>query len=126
MIYLPQKPNFGAQLRIGHWSTKGLVGFWPFRKAGNLVDFTPNKNHGTLNGPTWVGDGLSFDGSDKITIGNKASLKNQNLTYMAWIKTTMAVEGQIISMEFDTPWNHLAVVSGGVIRFTLTTTLRTR
>ena len=62
MIYQPNKPNLFAQLRTGHWSTNGLVGYYPFTRAGNLVDFSPNKNNGTITGPTWVGEGLLFRG----------------------------------------------------------------
>lgn len=54
------KPQLGAQLRLGHWSTRGLVAFYPFAKAGNLVDFSPYRNHGTISGAEWVGQGLQF------------------------------------------------------------------
>ena len=50
MIYKPNKPSLFAQLRTGHWSTNGLVGYWPFVEAGNLVDFSPYGNHGVITG----------------------------------------------------------------------------
>ena len=73
MIYLPKKPKFfGQQLRVGHWSTNGLVFYWRGIKAGNVVDESLFRNHGTLVGPPiWVGDALSFNGSsDYVTLGD--------------------------------------------------------
>lgn len=62
---------FGQQLRSGHWSTEGLIFYWRGIPAGNIVDESPNGNHGTITGnPTWVGDGLTF------TFGDFAMLSN--------------------------------------------------
>ncbi len=57
------EPMFGEQLNLGHFSTDGLVGFWRFIEAGNLVDESLSGNDGTITGATWVGGGLSFNGS---------------------------------------------------------------
>ena len=45
----------------------GLVGYWPFWERMGLTahDVSGKGNNGTLvNGPTWVPEGLSFDGSN--------------------------------------------------------------
>ena len=70
-IILPDgKPLFGAQLAENQYS-KNLVGIWPFREAGNLVDYSHLRNHGVITGATWAGQGLSFDGSlDYVDMGN--------------------------------------------------------
>ncbi len=61
---IQQKPAFGSLRNDGHWSVDGLVFHTQFRPAGVVVDETAEKNHGTINGPTWVGNGLWFDGTD--------------------------------------------------------------
>ncbi len=58
---------FGQQ-PSGHFA-EGLVGYWRFIEAGNLVDESFFGNHGTITGATWQGEGLSFNGtSDYVTI----------------------------------------------------------
>ncbi len=65
-ILLPDdKPLFGARLAENQYS-KNLVGFWPFRKAGKLVDYARG-NNGLITGATWTGQGLFFDGSSYVT-----------------------------------------------------------
>lgn len=57
-IYRP--PVAGEPLRLredGHWSTDGLVGYWPMNEmVGTTVrDLSGRGNHGTfINGPTWA------------------------------------------------------------------------
>lgn len=62
-LLLPNdKPFFGDKLNYGHWSTRGLVGYWPFREASNLIDFTANENHGVFaaSAGSWEGAGYHF------------------------------------------------------------------
>lgn len=68
-VYRP--PVAGEPLRLrddGHWSTQGLVGYWPMREMrGSMTqDLSPFKRNLILSGPTWgageQGGALSFDG----------------------------------------------------------------
>lgn len=59
-----QKPHFGSLRRDAHWSTRGLVGYWPFTVAGRVIDLSSLKNDGIINGAIWQGAGLVFDGAD--------------------------------------------------------------
>ncbi len=61
-----QKFPFGSLRKDPHWSTKGLVGLWQFKPAGKLIDETANKNHGTITGATWAGQGLLFDNASNF------------------------------------------------------------
>ncbi len=85
---------FGQQLNLGHWSTDGLVFYWRGIPAGNAVDDSLYRNHGTLVGPVWDGGGLKFvgtefsAGSDYIDIPDSPSLDiTQQITLMAFIRT---------------------------------------
>ncbi len=94
MIYLPKKPKFfGQQLRVGHWSTNGLVFYWRGIQAGNAVDKSFYGNHGTLSGVTWTADGLDFDGSNvQVVIGNSlpeldlVTATRNTISVCAWIR----------------------------------------
>ena len=76
---IQQKPWFGTLRKDPHWSTKGLAGIWPFRKAGKLIDYTSNKNDGVITG-TWVGDSLSFDGVGDGVVFNQSDTLGINGT----------------------------------------------
>lgn len=79
-----KKPYFGQPLNFGHWSTDGLIGYWPFVEAGNLVDFSLDRNDGVITGAIWVGDGLFFDGSGDYVDGTfkHAPLATQANTFI--------------------------------------------
>ncbi len=109
MIYLLKKPKFfGQQLRLGHWSTKDLVFYWRGIEAGNAVDESLSRNHGTITGATWAGRGLAFDGDDYVSIPDKDEFTmNDGLTVIADIyPTTINTEHVIVSKYFDdVPFN---------------------
>ncbi len=83
------EPMFGEQLNLGHWSTDGLVGYWRFIEAGNLVDESLVGNHGTITDATWSGGGLNFIASDKtnlVSIPIDTTLFGSEATVVMWLK----------------------------------------
>jgi len=68
------KPMFGMQLDLTSFSTRRLVFWSPFTKAGNLPDFSFDGNDGTITGATWQGSGLLFTGgsTDRVTLSKKS------------------------------------------------------
>ena len=103
MILTPKM--FGQQLRSGHWSTDGLIFYWRGIEAGNVVDESFYRNHGTITGATWVGGSLLFDGSDPSTsyvnIG-AIPLQGKDLTIVMRIKSlnTVAPSAQWIYKQW--------------------------
>jgi uncharacterized protein (TIGR02145 family) len=81
--------------------SNGLVGWWPFN--GNANDASGNGNNGTVNGATLTTDRVgnanraySFNGINNfILVSDNASLRPDNITLSAWIKTT-SNQGSII------------------------------
>jgi len=74
---------------------KGIVGNWLmyYLKGGDhLHDFSPENNHGTINGAKWVstrrGWALKLDGeSDYVQVSDDPSLDiTEEITMSAWIK----------------------------------------
>lgn len=77
-----QKPPAGTLIKPGHPQAQESVGWWMFNTGfgSTLYDYSPhtnweNRNHGMLNGPTWVpgrdGPALSFNGTtDYVAIDN--------------------------------------------------------
>lgn len=55
---------FGQMLNLGHWSTDGLVFYWRGIEAGEAVDESFSKNHGTFaaNAGSWAGGSYFFAG----------------------------------------------------------------
>lgn len=83
------KPDWTRRLRKGHWSTKGLVFYSPFKKATNLVDYSPYRNHGTIVGAEWVGEGLNFD-SDYVDLGPTPLLPSiDDWTFQAVVNSSL-------------------------------------
>ncbi len=69
------EPMFGQMLNLGHWSTDGLVFMWRGIEAGNFVDESLSRNHGTISGvTTWSGGYLTGSATGKITLENSISL----------------------------------------------------
>lgn len=66
-----QKYPFGSLRPDPHWSVQGLIFHSQFKPAGKLIDETTNKNDGTIVGPTWVGQGLTFAETQYVTIADK-------------------------------------------------------
>jgi hypothetical protein len=72
----------------------GLVGYWPF--CGNANDASGNGNNGTVNGATLTTDrfgsansAYSFDGDDRIDIGNlNLGQMQYSYTYSTWFRTS--------------------------------------
>ncbi len=80
------EPMFGQLPNLGHWSTDGLVFYWRGIPAGNVVDESLYRNHGTITGATWVGDGLSFDSATEyVTDINPLGLSVNELTAIVWV-----------------------------------------
>ncbi|MDY6893886.1 MAG: LamG-like jellyroll fold domain-containing protein [Thermotogota bacterium] len=66
-----QKPDFGAEIDISNFFAQHLIGSWVLNEYnGNFVnDGSGNRLNGTLGSTTtWVGAGLSFDGTDNSNI----------------------------------------------------------
>ncbi len=102
------EPMFGEQLNLGHWSTDGLVGYWRFIEAGNLVDESLFGNDGVITGATGVGDGLSFNGaSDVVDIGG-ANFRSQDSqgTIIARIRRDATATGIIYASSDEGTVNH--------------------
>ena len=71
------------------------------RSGQTIYDWSGNRNNGMLgstpgvdaNDPTWikgifnVGSALRFDGDDYVTIPDSASLRPDNLTVSAWVRS---------------------------------------
>ncbi len=91
-ITLPRM--FGQQLNLGHWSTDGLAFLWRGIPAGNVVDESFFKNHGTITGATWIGNGLKFDGVD--TIVNTPSFNlGSTLTIVVEVRLDISLSGNM-------------------------------
>jgi len=80
-----------------------LIGWWTFDEGSGDIAFDQSGfgNDGTLNGnPTWVegfyGGGLELNNSYVAIDGIADDLTENNFTVMAWIKTTMTGDGNVI------------------------------
>lgn len=96
---------FGQQLRSGHWSTDGLVFFWRGIQAGNIVDESLYRNHGTITGATWQGDGLSFNGSSDFATVPQQLLGVKTFTVIAWAMAADTSAGDELILEYTTNAN---------------------
>ncbi len=112
MILPDDKPLFGSLLAANQYS-KGLVGFWPFREAGNLVDYSGNKKNGVITGPTWRGQGLIWTGTngEKVDIptaaGSTGDLTGQ-VTFIVRHKPTSATQlGSLIGRDNEQAWLYM-------------------
>ena len=85
------RPRIDAPSGLGD---EGIVGNWLmyYLKGGNhLHDFSPEDNHGTINGAKWkdgrYGWALDFDGvDDDVNVGDPASLSALDpFTMSAWV-----------------------------------------
>jgi len=86
---------------------EGLVANWLFyylRGGDHLHDFSPYKNHGTLNGPVWkdgrYGWALKFDGVDdyiKVPDDDSLDFDNTDFTLAHWVK----IEGNLGSRQMS-------------------------
>jgi len=85
-----QKPHFGSLRTDAHWSVQGLLAFWSFAPAaGQLIDLSPHKRHGTLTGDglTWQGSGLKFGGTDDyVDCGVSPMPGKSAITVETWVK----------------------------------------
>jgi len=109
---------------------EGIVGNWLcyYLKGGDyLHDFSPENNHGTINGAKWkdgrYGWGLDFDGvDDYVEIPNTASLDLSTFTVCLWAKIedatadrTLVDKGWNIAPSF-TLWYQNGIGLGGAIK----------
>ncbi len=120
--YVPVK-MFGQQLNLGRRSTDGLVFYWRGIPAGNAVDESPYRNNGTITGARWIGDGLTFDGSDPSTSYvtlPALPLQGNDITIVASIKSadTSTPSAQWIYKQWGSP------ISDGPALFGVGTTIR--
>lgn len=91
-----QKPPAGTLIKSGHLGTRELAGYWLLNEgAGSRTqDISGNKNHGTINGPTWGPgkDGYELDfvtaNPDNIIIPKESELitGTHDWTLSTWIK----------------------------------------
>ncbi len=91
-----QKYPFGSLRTDSHWSVKGLQFASQFKPAGVLIDETANKNDGTLvNSPTWVGQGLDFNGSSQHVTLPVGVIPTPPYTILVWFRldTLASVQG---------------------------------
>ncbi len=82
----------------------GLVFLWRGIEAGNAVDESFSRNHGTITGATWVGDGLSFSNGDTdyVDMGNPGVLNPTGpFTVSVWIKPASVSITTVITSKSD-------------------------
>ncbi|KKN00099.1 hypothetical protein LCGC14_1141230 [marine sediment metagenome] len=110
---------FGQQLNLGHWSTDGLIFYWRGIEAGNVVDESFYRNHGTITGATWEGNGLLFDGNeDFVDLGT--SFLPGLFTVSIEMIFTPSSSGSIMLAEDGTTSNlnaHLLLVEDNIVKF---------
>ncbi|HEB26579.1 MAG TPA: hypothetical protein ENI05_02215 [Porticoccus sp.] len=92
---------FGQQLNLGHWSTDGLVFFWRGIEARDAVDESFFRNHGTITGATWVGDGLDFNGAaNEVALSQNAVMQQpMPMTLVSRIKPTLGNVGCVVAND---------------------------
>ena len=122
LIYLA---SFALVLSLVFTSVAGaghLIGWWKF--DGDTLDYSGLDNHGTAFGnPTFVdgtiGSGaLDFDGDDYVTMdGVVDDFTGDDVTMVAWIKTTTTGEGDWFSMNPQSGNQYLLCILNGDIRF---------
>ncbi len=77
------------------------VGAWVLNEgSGNKAfDLSGNSNNGTINGATWAGGGLSFDGNDYIDLGASSltigSSITTGVTISMWLQTGDTSESSV-------------------------------
>lgn len=95
-------------LNLGHWSTDGLVFLWRGIEAGNVVDESFGRSHGTITGATWVGNGLNFnDSGDAVNCGDILDLDLDDLTIEVWFSGCTAAN-DFQSLVAKAKWGGLA------------------
>ena len=86
------KPYRGQLPNYQHWSMRNNVGLWIFNEGnGDLVnDLSGNRNHGTINGATWVpgkgGPALDFDGDDYVELPDIDIINPASGSISLWFK----------------------------------------
>ncbi len=72
------KPRIFRKPQLTHTLARGLVGYWLHNEGSGLItnDVTGNGNYGAVTGATWIGEGLNFDGNDKLLVPYAAVLDN--------------------------------------------------
>ena len=87
----PAKPTESAKPPVPPGPKKGLTAYYPFN--GNAKDESGNGNDGFLIGATLSKDrngkidsAYSFDGSDRILVGDNPNLRLQKLSVNVWAK----------------------------------------
>ncbi len=88
------KPPFGTIPNLLHPQSQNVVADWLFNEGvGSQVwDSFPGRNHGAINGATWVPGGLGFDGDDDyVNIVDSTPLLNPTgaLTVVIWLSATV-------------------------------------
>lgn len=85
---------FGQQLNLGHWSTDGLAFYWRAIPAGQAVDESWSRNHGTLVGsPTWAGQALNLDGASQYVTLPAATILTPPYTLLVWFRLDLLASG---------------------------------
>ncbi len=109
------EPTFGQQLNLGHWATDSLVFYWRGIEAGNVVDESFNRNHGTITGATWQGEGLFFDGlGDLFTPANSFSLTQ--FTFIVRFKTN-DISATTLAGDSSDDINYMMILNSTTLRF---------
>ncbi len=105
-ILLP-KPALGTPLYTGHTLARGIQANYLFNDgAGDkLRDSSNYGNHGTITGATWVGDGLSFNGSSDFATVPQQLLGVKTFTVIVWAKATDGSAGDEIILEYTSNAN---------------------
>lgn len=85
MSYIIVPRSLGQPLNLGHWSTDGLVFYWRGIPDEKALDESLLRNHGTIVGPTWVADGLYFDGNSQY-VSLPFSIAALPITVGVWVK----------------------------------------
>ena len=68
---------------------QGLIADWPMNEGNGTTIFDKaGANNGTINGATWVGNQLKFDGvNDIIDCGAASLVVTNNFTFSFWFKS---------------------------------------
>jgi len=113
----PGKINTSFPINWRHPLARGLVACWlpiPGRIGGGKLYDLAGQNHGALtNGAAWIGDKLSFDGTDdEVNVPAAESLQvTSSYTTSTWITPTAIGAAQLVYM-YD---NRHVIFSGAII-----------
>ncbi len=105
------KPAVGSHLAVAEQLAQGLVDEWLFNegRGDKAHDSSLFRNHGTLTGPTWVGEGLNF------VPGNNDFVQMQNVVEPDAAVGTVIVRFRANTLHTGTLFHTADSSSGNII-----------